>query len=203
MKDKLICYGKKIYDKGLSPATSGNISLIDNDNNILITSSGSCLGELDNDDIIKINFNGNILDGSKKPSSELFMHILIYKKNPVIKAIIHSHSPAVTAFSVAEEKMDKPILPEFPLYFGEIPTVKYFTPSSSELANAVSEKFSEYNAVLMQNHGITVGGKDIKEAFYLLEFVQAYSLTYIYSKILGRQKTLNKFQVEEIRKLKN
>lgn len=202
MKSDLIYWSKRTYDKGLSPATSGNISRLTDDNNLIITASGTCAGDLGEEDIVKIDFNGNILEGIKKPSSEKNMHIEIYKKRPDIKAIIHSHSPAITAFAVSGLEINEVIMPEFAFYFGSIPISNYFMPSSIELANDVSKLFKDKNAVLMKNHGIVVGGKSLKDAFYSLESIDAYCQTYLNSKILGKIKTLSKKEIKEIDKLK-
>lgn len=202
MKSDLIYWSKRTYDKGLSPATSGNISRLTDDNNLIITASGACAGDLGEDDIVKIDFNGNVLEGVKKPSSEKIMHIEIYKKRPDIKAIIHSHSPAITAFAVSGLEINEVIMPEFAFYFGSIPISKYYMPSSMELANNVSNLFKDKNAVLMKNHGIVVGGKSLQDAFYSLESIDAYCKTYLNSKLLGKIKTLSKKEVKEIDKLK-
>lgn len=202
MKNELIYFAKKIYEQGMSPAQSGNISVLDDENNILITASGSASGDLEESDIVKIDFEGNLLDGDKKPSSEKLMHSLIYKKRPSIRAIIHSHSPEITAFAVSGAEINEVIMPEFTFYFGSIPLSKYYMPSSKELADDVSKLFENKNAVLMKNHGIVVGGKNLKEAFYSLESIQAYCKTYLYSKLLGKVCTLNKKQIKEIESLK-
>ena len=202
MKTDLIYWSKRTYDKGFSPATSGNISRLTDDNNIIITASGTCAGDLGEEDIVKIDFSGNILEGIKKPSSEKNMHIEIYKKRPDIKAIIHSHSPAITAFAVSGLEINEVIMPEFAFYFGSIPISNYFMPSSIELANDVSKLFKDKNAVLMKNHGIVVGGKSLKDAFYSLDSIDAYCQTYLNSKILGKIKTLSKKEIKEIDKLK-
>lgn len=202
-KEDIIYYGKRVYEKGLSPATSGNISCISGDNNILITTSGSAAGDLTLDDIVKINYKGEILEGNKKPSSEKNMHIKIYEKRPDIKAIIHSHSPEITAFAVSGLEINEIIMPEFAFYFGSIPLSKYYLPSTMELAEDVASLFETKKAVLMKNHGIVVGGYNLKEAFYSLESIQAYCKTYLNAKFLGKINTLNKKQVKEIDNLKH
>ncbi len=203
MKKEIIYWAKRAYNKDLSPATSGNISCVDIDNKVLITSSGSSFADLEEDDIVKVDKEGNIIEGIKKPSSEKNMHLLIYKKRPDIKAIIHCHCPYITAFAVSNKEINEVIMPEFGLYFGSIPISKYFLPSSYELAQNVSDLFKNKNAVLMKNHGIIVGSKSLKEAFYMLESINAYSKTYIFSKIISSPKSLNKKQIKEIEKLKN
>lgn len=202
MINDFIFWSKRIYNAGLSPATSGNVSVLDIDNNILITTSGSALADISENEIVKIDFRGLPLEENKKPSCEKFMHIKIYQNRPDIKAIIHSHSPIITAFAVSGFNINEDvIMPEFTLSFGKIPTSKYFMPSTLELADDVSELFKTSNAVLMRNHGVIVGAKNLKEAFYALESIQAYCKTYLYSKVLGKIKTLSKKQIEELNSL--
>ncbi len=199
-KQDLIYWTRRLYEKGLSPSTSGNVSMLSDDNNILITASGSAAGDIWMDDIVKMDFEGNLIEGVKNPSSEKLMHLEIYRKRKDLRAIIHSHSPEITAFAVAGLSISDTIMPEFAYYFGYVPLAKYAPPSSYELAKNVGEKFEEKNAVLMENHGIAVGGKNLKEAFYLLETIQSYCKTYLFGKILGKMQTLSKKDIEEIRK---
>ncbi len=203
MEKFFIEIAKKIYQAGLSPATSGNMSCIDDNGDILITTSGSAFADLSEDEIVKMDFEGNPKEINKKPSCEKFMHIKIYQNRPDIKAVIHSHSPEITAFAVSGFNINEDvIMPEFTLSFGKIPTSKYYMPSTIELADNVSSLFRSNNAVLMRNHGVIVGAKSLKEAFWALESIQAYCKTYLYSKILGKIKTLNKNQIKELSTLK-
>ena len=202
MREKLIYFAKRTYEAGLSPATSGNISCIDYDGNVLITTSGSAFADLSESETVKIDFEGQLLEENKKPSCEKIMHLRIYKKRPDIKAVIHSHSPEITAFAVSGFNINEDvIMPEFTLAFGKIPTSKYFMPSTVELAEDVSELFKTNNAVLIKNHGVIVGGKDLKEAFYRLESIQAYCKTYLYSKILGKIRKLSRKQRKNLENL--
>lgn len=200
-KEELIYFAKRMYEKGLSPATSGNISVLEEDKTVLISKSGGCLGELDENGISKIDFEGNIISGPK-PSSEKFMHIEIYKKRSDIKAIIHSHTPELLGFSACNFDINKPITPDFALYFGYIPTAKYFLPGSLKLAHEVSLLFEKHNTVLMKNHGVIIGAKSLKEAYYLLESLIAHAKALIYANNLGKIQTLNKKETAEIEKLK-
>lgn len=200
LKD-IIYWAGRSYKAKMVPATSGNISRLEDDT-VFLSRSGVCLGDMWNEDVSELDLSGNILNGIK-PSSEKLMHLEIYKKRPDIKAIIHIHCPYVTSFAVCHKKMDEPILPEFIFNFGTIPSAKYALPSSTELANEVSEYFKNGdNAVLMENHGLVAGGTTLKEVFYHLESVQAYAKTYFAAKFLGKIHTLNKDEVKKIQNLK-
>lgn len=199
-KNEILYWSKRLYQKGMSPSTSGNIS-IKSGNNILISASGVCLNDMDENDIILIDYNGNILEGNKKPSSEKIMHSEIYTQRDDINAIIHCHCPVISSFAVAGVEITDAILPDFVFTFGKIPLVPYFCPSSIELAEAVAKEFQNYDAVLMKNHGIVVGANTLQNAFYKLETIRGYCESYFGAQVIGTPKTLNKKQIEEIKNL--
>ena len=199
-KQQIIRIGEKLGSKNMSPGTSGNISIRFGEN-ILITGSGTCLYELSEDDIVLMDYNGNLLNGNKKPSSEKIMHSEIYTKRDDINAIIHSHCPLITAFAVAGKVINKTILPDFALLFGEIPIVPYFCPSSIELATTVGEYFEKYSAVLLKNHGVVIGADSLQNAFYKLEFLRSYVETYFGAEVLGGAKKLTKKDILEVKQV--
>lgn len=201
-KNDILYWAKRLYQKGMSPSTSGNISLKADDNKILITASGTCLNDMDDNDIILIDYDGNTIEGAKKPSSEKIMHSEIYTQRDDINAIIHCHCPVLTAFAVAGLPMKKAILPDFALLFEEVPIVPYFCPSTIELAQAVAQEFkNNKNAVLMKNHGIILGSDSLQNAFYALESLRAYAETYFGAEVLGGAKAISKKSIEIIKKL--
>ncbi len=200
-KENIIYWAKRLYQRQMSPSTSGNIS-IKTKNSILITASGTCANDLEQDDIVLIDYNGNLIEGNKKPSSEKIMHCEIYTKRDDIEAIIHCHCPVLCAWCVANTAMKMPILPDFAVLFDEIPIVPYYCPSTIELAQATGEYFEDgCNAVLLQNHGIVLGAVNLKEAFYQLDLIRAYAETWFGAEILGGAKPIRKKEVEELRQL--
>ncbi|MBQ3102301.1 class II aldolase/adducin family protein [bacterium] len=202
-KEELIYWAKRLYYRGLSPATSGNISVLGEDNKILISSSGSCLGDLVDSDIVTIDFDGTQLSKGKKASGEKHLHSAIYEARPDVEAVIHSHCPYITAFAVAGVPIKDAILPEFVYQFGEIPIAKYATPSSFELVDNCLAYFKKgHNIVLMKNHGVIIAGPDLRTCFMGLESVRAYAETYFGAMVLGGVQKLNAKQISEINKLK-
>lgn len=196
-KKELSEIGKRIYNKGLTPGTSGNIS-IRYENNILISSSGSCLGDMEDSDIVILNINGDIIEGNNKPSSEKEMHLEIYRKRSDITSIIHVHPPKSTAFSVAGIPLDSPILSEVVFALGQIPVAEYATPSSDKLASTVSNYFLNHDAVLLANHGVVIGGQKLKETFYKLETLESYAEIYLWTKLLGSSNELSQDNIQEL-----
>ena len=199
-KNDILYWSKRLYQKGMSPATSGNIS-VKVQNGILISASGTCLNDMDENDIVLIDYNGKVLEGNKKPSSEKIMHSAIYTQRDDIKAIIHCHCPVLTAFAVAGISIKKPILPDFALMYEEIPVIPFYCPSSVELADAVEKCFENNNVALLQNHGIVLGSDTLQNAFYALESLRAYCETYFGAEVLGGAKVISKNDVAKIIKL--
>ncbi len=197
IKQEIIKYGKLAEDKNLTPGVSGNISARFGDK-IIITSSGSANGYLSEDDFAVIDFNGNVTEGDKKPSSEKLLHCEFYKKRSDINYIIHMHSPYLSSFASAGIALDEPIMAENVFYFGQIPLAEYGLPSSNDLVTKTAKYFEEYNAVLMANHGFIVGDKTIQDAFLKLTLAESYAQVVLNTKILGGAKILNKEQVKEI-----
>ena len=201
LKKQIADIGKRLADKGLSPGFSGNISVRFEDK-ILVTPSGYSLGELEADDIVVLDFDFNMIEGDKKPSSESKMHALIYKKRSDLNAWIHCHSPKASVFAVNGVPLIQPILAENIFTLGDIPVAKYFLPSSDELAAEVSSFFDVHDCVLMQNHGVIVGGKDLRTAFYKMDTVEYYAEVCILANLTGKPCELSDEQKREIIELR-
>ena len=199
-KEEILYWSKRLYQKGMSPSTSGNISTKFKDG-ILISASGVCLNDMDENDVVLIDYNGNLVSGNKKPSSEKIMHSEIYTRRDDINAVIHCHCPLITAFAVAGVEMTKPILPDFALVFGKVPIIPYYCPSSIELATTVGDMFENYSAVLLKNHGVILGADTLQNAFYQLELLRSYAEIYFGAEVLGGAKSLSKKEVNEIHNL--
>lgn len=201
LKKEIIEYGRLCGIKNFTPGISGNMSARFDDK-ILITSSGSANGYLSEEDFSVIDYDGNVISGHPKASSEKLLHIEFYKKRPDINYIIHVHAPYLSAFASAGIALDEPIMVENVFYFGQIPLAQYGLPSSKELVEKTAKYFDDYNAVLMGNHGVIVGDTTIRDAYLKLELAEAYAQVVINTKILGGAKLLTETQVKEIQALK-
>ena len=200
-KEDFLFWSKRLYENGMSPATSGNVS-IRYGSDFLVSASGVCAYDMDENDIILIDKNAKILDNNrKKPTSEKIMHLEIYKERKDLNAIIHCHCPILTAFAVAGIEMKKVILPDFALLFERVQLVPYFCPSTKELALAVKEIFRTDDVALLKNHGIILGAENLKTAYYKLESLRAYAQKYLCSEILGGAKSISKKSIQEIKKI--
>ena len=185
-KKLIIEIGKKLYAKGFSEGTSGNISQRI-DEGCLVTCTGTNLGHLGMDDIVYIPFGGiSKTRLYKLPTSELFMHVALYNKRSDIKSIVHAHPHYSTAFGVARVSLNPPLLPEVLLQLGEIPIVEYAMPSTEELAYKIAGEASDSNGLIMANHGSVTLGKNLDEAYFRMETLESYAKIVFLAKQLGR-----------------
>ena len=200
-KQEIIEFGKKLYDKDLTFATSGNIS-VKTDEGILITASGTALGHLKDDDIVLIDFEGNVISG-KKPSCEKMLHVEVYKQRSDIKAIIHTHPVNLTSFAVCHESLKDPIMSENILYFEDIPVAEYAMPSSNELVEKTVKHLKNRDVVLMANHGAIAIADNLLNAFYKMETAEYWAKVTLNTRILCNPKNLSEKDVQDLINLKN
>ena len=176
-----------LYEKGLVPGKSGNISIRykkDEFERIAVTPSGLSLKSLAEKDIVIVDMEENkIYNDSKTPTSELLMHLKIYKTRKDVNAVIHTHSPIATGFAFAGEKIERiegfgPINDQF------IPYVDYYNPGSVELAEAVSKGLEKSDVLILKKHGIVSVGKNLDEASLLSEFIEESAKTQFVRRVL-------------------
>lgn len=185
IKVKIIDAFKTIIDKGLSYGRHGNISVRTPDDLVLITASGVDKRSLKPDDIIVVDLNGNVVEGTKRPSIELPIHLEIYRNRADVNAIIHAHPVYSTVFAVMKKPIE-PILEESPLCRGRIEVADYAPAGSQELANNVLRALKLNNAVLMEKHGVIVVGSTLEEALEVLTYVERMAKIYLYVELLKK-----------------
>lgn len=201
LENKIIKYGKLCGEKNYTPGYSGNISARYK-TGMLITTSGSCNGYLSNKEIVYTDFNGNSLEKGKKPSSEKFLHIGIYKKRPEINYIIHVHAPFLSSFASAGKDLMEPIMAENIFYFGGIPLAEYALPSTMKLVDNTVKFFDKYDAVLMANHGFVITSKTMEDAYMKLELAESYAQVVLNTYYIGGAKILSENEAKEILNLR-
>ena len=167
--EKVLEIINRVYYRGLTTTSGGNISTIDEEGNIYITPSAIDKGRLTLDDIIKVRPDGTV-EGKHKPSCELPFHSNVYKLRPDIKAIVHAHAPAIVAFAVTRTIPNVHLTSHTEKMCSNISTSAYSLPGSLKLGNIIAEEFKKgYDIVMMDSHGAVVGGKDLDEAYSLYE----------------------------------
>lgn len=183
---KQICeVGQKLYDKGFVAANDGNISVKVGENEYYCTPTGVSKGGMTPDMIIKIDKDGNKLEGKLKPSSEIKMHMRVFRERPDVNAVVHAHPPIATAFTVAGVPLKEYILPEAVLTLGAVPTCEYGTPSTMEIPDSIMPYIQTNDVFLLKNHGALTVGCDLTKAHFLMEEVEFNAKIAFYARMLG------------------
>jgi len=198
---KQICeIGKRIYMNGFVAANDGNITVRIGENEIITTPTGVSKGFMTPDMLLNINLNGEVLksSGDYKPSTEIKMHLRVYRERPDVKSVIHAHPPFGTGFAIVGIPLTKPIMPEAVISLGCVPIAEYGTPSTEELPDAVSKYLQNYDALLLENHGALTYGPDLISAYYKMESLEFYAKLTFISTLLGGPKELSDSQVEKL-----
>ena len=185
IKKEICDVGKRIYDHGFVAANDGNISVKVGPNEFYCTPTGVSKGYMTPDMIIRIDGQGNKIDGKLNPSSEIKMHMRVYQERPDAGAVVHAHPPVATAFTVAGIAMDQFILPEAILTIGSVPTCDYGTPSTMEIPDSLMPYIQKHDAFLLKNHGALTVGNTLMRACFTMEEVEFNAKINLYARQLG------------------
>jgi L-fuculose-phosphate aldolase len=198
LKREIVEVGRRVYQRGYVASNDGNISARLDDKRIVITPTGVSKGFMSPEDLIVVDMDGKVVSGAKKPSSEVFMHISVYKNRPDVNSVCHAHPPYATGFAVAGIPLDKCILPEVIIVLGGIPIVEYGTPGTAEFFKPVLKIIDKYDAFLLANHGALTIGKDVVNAYHKMETLEHFAHIAFVAQQLGHMNVLN---TEQVRKL--
>src|SRR5215210_97785 len=196
-KQDLIRVCHLMYERSYVVSSDGNVSVRLDDRRVLATPKMTCKGRMTEDLIAVTDLEGRTLN-NQKASSELAMHLLIYRERPDVKAVCHAHPPNGTAFAVAGLAIDKPILSEVILTLGCVPLTDYGTPSTDELTEAMKPYVEHHNALLMANHGAVAYGADLWQAFDRLETLEHTAKIAILARSLGGANDLPKDAISKL-----
>lgn len=198
-KKAIIEIGKRIYQKGFVASNDGNITIKVGPDAIWSTPTGVSKGYMTEDMLVKLDLSGKVLRGSRKPSSEVKMHLRVYNENPEVMAVTHAHPPVATSFAIAGLPLDRAILPEAVVNLGSVPIAPYATPGTQEVPDSIAPYCRSHNAVLLANHGALTWGRDAFEAYYRLESLEYYATVLMYTgNIIGKANELSCNQVSRL-----
>jgi L-fuculose-phosphate aldolase len=190
--------GRWIHDRGYVASTDGNISLRLDPRRILTSPTGISKGMMSVDDLVITDLEGHKLSGRRNPSSELAMHLLIYRRRPDINSVCHAHPPVATGYAAAGIPLNRAILAELILSLGCIPVAEYGTPGTPELTDAIEPLVQSYDAILMANHGVVTYGQDLLAAFFRMETTEHFARVALVTHLLGKQVLLSGGDVEKL-----
>lgn len=184
-RDQVVLVISRIYKRGLTTTSGGNISIIDENGDIWVTPSAIDKGSLRPADIVCVKKDGTII-GRHKPSSELPFHKAIYEARPDIRSVIHAHPPALVSFSIVRQIPNANIISQAKHVCGSIGYAAYKLPGSAALGEVIAQEFaSGHHGVIMENHGTVVGGTDLSDAFQRFETLEFCARTILFGNMVG------------------
>src|SRR3954454_13645749 len=202
LKEQMCDIGRRIWLKGFCAGNEGNHSYRIGENRILCTPTGISKGNLKPDDICTVDLEGKQVSGKLKRTSEILLHLAIYKARADVKAVVHSHPPHATAFAIANVELPTCIHPEAEVFLGAVKTAKYVTPGDTRLGESLLPYVKDSNTILLQNHGTVTFDVDLEGAYYKLEIVDAYARILLLAKQIGNIRPLDGAEMKELLDLK-
>jgi L-fuculose-phosphate aldolase len=202
LKEQICEIGRRVYNRGFAAANDGNISIRLNEREILCTPTMVSKGFMKPEDLCKVDYEGKQLAGTRKRSSEILLHLAVYKHRPDVRAVVHCHPPHATAFAVAGEPVPHCVLPEVEVFLGEVPTAIYETPGTQKFAETIVPHLKSSNTIILANHGTVTFGPDLEKAYWNSEIIDAYCKILILAKQLGKVNYFTQGQTKELLDLK-
>ncbi|MBD3267416.1 class II aldolase/adducin family protein [bacterium] len=198
-KNQIVEIGRRVWTKEWVAANDGNISCKISDDEYVCTPTGVSKGFMDVGDLIVVDSEGRKRSGGPlNPSSEIKMHIHVYKNRPDVGSVVHAHPPTATGFAVAGMSLDQCALPEVAIVLGQIPCVPYGLPSTDEIPKAIEPHLQSSNAVLLANHGALTWGNDLTQAYHRMETLEHFAKILLIAVQLGK---VNLFTDEQVKAL--
>lgn len=197
-RQQIVRYGRMLHDRGFVAATDGNLSVRLSENRILSTPTCMSKGEMRTQDLVIVDMQGRLVAGKRKVSSEIGMHLLIYRLRPDVKGIVHAHPPTATGFAAAGVALNQPLVCEVVIGLGSIPLAKYGTPGTAELTDALEPLVPGFDAILMSNHGVVAYGSDLDQAYMKMETVEHFAQIALVTYQLGHQQPLGAVELEKL-----
>jgi L-fuculose-phosphate aldolase len=165
--------GRRLYDRKYIVGTDGNLSVRLPGNVVLCTPSGVCKGELEPEALLKVRLDGQKICGPGSPSSELQLHLAIYRKRTDVRAAVHAHPLAAVALTVGGEcGLETPLIAEVPIHLGRIAVAPYATPGTQDLAESTARFLEASDAVVLARHGALTVGRTLLEAYHRMEWLE-------------------------------
>jgi L-fuculose-phosphate aldolase len=200
---EIIRFGRCLHEQGFVAATDGNLSVRLGENRLLVTPTGMSKGAMRTTDLVIVDLEGNRLAGKRHVSSEIGMHLLIYRLRPEVQGIVHAHPPTATGFAASGFDLTRPLVCELVVGLGKIPLARYGTPGTPELAEALAPLIPDHDAILMANHGVVTCGPSLENAFMKMETVEHFAKITLVARLLGHEQPLGEKEVEKLEAVRN
>ena len=194
--------GRRLYARGYTASNDGNISVRLGPDRLLMTPTSVCKGFMTVDMMCITDLDGKKVAGERTPSSEMQMHLEVYRRRPDVNAVVHAHPPLATGFAVAGIPLDRAVLAEVVCTLGSVPIAEYATPSTQELPAAVAKYVQAHDGMLLANHGALTMGKDLFSAYYKMETIEHFAKISLVARLLGGERILSRDEVFRLQDLR-
>jgi L-fuculose-phosphate aldolase len=202
LRADIVEVGRRMYARGYTASNDGNISVRLGADRLLMTPKSVCKGFMTPDMMCITDLDGRKLQGDRDPSSEMLMHLEVYRQRPDVQAVVHAHPPTATGFAVAGIPLDRAVLAEVLTTLGSIPIAEYATPSTRELPEAVRKYIKAHDGMLLANHGaLTVGG-DLYSAYFKMETIEHFAKISLVARLLGGENLISREEVMRLQQLR-
>lgn len=198
-RERVARSGVKMAQAGLVVGTWGNISCrVSRENLVIITPSGMAYDSLQPRDIVVVNLDGEIVEGERKPSTELELHLAIYRVRTDVHAVMHTHSTFASAMAVVRQPIPPLVEDVAQIVGGQVPVAEYAPAGSRQLARNVVAALGRRNAVLLSNHGMVGVGGSLDEAFSVCQIVEKAAQIYLWASLVGKPAILSEKEVADL-----
>ncbi len=198
LRKELVRFGKWMNRLGFAPGTSGNLSVRLDAERILATPTGCSKWMLRASDMVVVDLQGNQLSGTRHVTSEIDMHLAIYRMRSDVQGVVHAHPPTATAFASSGIALDEPLCSEIVMTLGSVPLAPYATTGSPELSASLAPFVPDYDAILMANHGVVTCGDSLQNAFLKMETVEHFAQVCLITRQLGCGKPLREDAMSQL-----
>jgi L-fuculose-phosphate aldolase len=198
VRNDLVEFGRMLHAQGFVAATDGNLSVRMDQDRVMITPTGVSKGMMHPDEMVIVDLSGEKLSGDRQPSSEIAMHLTIYRMRPEIGAVVHAHPCTATAFASAGIALDEPLCSEVVITLGAVPLAPYATTGTNELSDSLRPFIPGHNAILMANHGVVTYGATLRQAYLRMEAVEHYAKIVLAARQLGCSRALGEHELEKL-----
>jgi L-fuculose-phosphate aldolase len=198
LRQDLVRFGKMLHAQGFVAATDGNLSVRLDQNRVLVTPTGFSKGMMRPEDMVIVDLHGKKLSGFCNPSSEITMHLTIYRMRPDVGAVVHAHPCTATGFASAGIALDEPLCSEVVITLGAVPLAPYATTGTMELSDSLRPYIPFHDAILMANHGVVAYGEDLRRAYMRMEAVEHYAKIVLAVRQLGSARSLDSRELEKL-----
>jgi len=197
-REEIVRFGRMLHERCFVAAMDGNLSIRLKNDRILVTPTGLSKGAMKPADMVVVDLEGNRVAGHRNVTSEIGMHLLIYRMRSDVDAIVHAHPPTATGFAAAGIPLTEPLVCEVVMGLGCIPLARYGTPGTSELAQTLEPYVPSYDAILMSNHGVVTYADTLERAYMKMETVEHFAQIALVTHLLGRQQPLKQVEIEKL-----